>query len=357
MGKKLTSEERQRREAQAEAKRQARAETIEANRIKREAQAEAKRQARAETIEANRIKREAIEAEIQARRESGTLQPTTLKDICFPVEINDNPRNTNQEYSKVVTGFIGGEEVDLNYCSPRYELVPNETIFPKVEEILNQHGIAFTAEYTHIQNARFYGNFTIEDNRFSHKMKGTNDVIKFIWNFQHSYNGLTKYKGVAGFYRLVCENGLVIPVQEMKEYNLEIQGKHTAAIVHSLADFSQILTNVTSNLGEVKQSIVQKYELLGGRMLKNPQDRIEEVLKANKIAIIDDSKFNTLNDIQRRISNDVKKNVGYSKTGINDWLVYNGINQYLNDNSRNIAAPEKRRETDSKVLEYMLEYA
>jgi hypothetical protein len=41
---------------------------------------------------------------------------------------------------------------------------------------------------------------------------------------------------------------------------------------------------------------------------------------------------------------------------VNDWLVYNGINQYVNDNDLNIAAPEKRRETDSKVLEYMLEY-
>jgi len=42
---------------------------------------------------------------------------------------------------------------------------------------------------------------------------------------------------------------------------------------------------------------------------------------------------------------------------VNDWLIYNGINQYINDDSRNIASPEKRRETDSKVLEYMLEYS
>ena len=154
----------------------------------------------------------------------------TLQDLLFPVELRDNPRNTNREYSKVVTGIITGTvpmdesdvvikpkvilksdkishilptkekknmEIDLNYCSPVYELVPNSTIFPKVEEILNKHNIAFTVEYSQIQNTRFYANYTIDDPRFSYKMDGSDDEIKFIWNFQHSYNGLTKYKGIA----------------------------------------------------------------------------------------------------------------------------------------------------------------
>ena len=281
----------------------------------------------------------------------------TLNDLCFPVEIRDNERKTNREYSKVVTGVIGGEEVDLNYCSPIYELVLNETIFPKVVEIFKQQGIAFTAEFSHTNHARFYGNFIIEDPRFAYKMAGTNDEIKFIWNFQHSYNGLTKYKGVAGFYRLVCSNGLVVPVAEMKEYNLALEGKHTSSIIKSLEEFSQILVNVTNNLGTVKTAITAKYEMLGGRWVAKPEDRIQEVLMASKIAIIDNAKFNTLNDITNRIMSEANKTgLGYNGR-VNDWLIYNGINQYINDDDRNIAAPEKRRETDSKVLEYMLEYA
>ena len=247
--------------------------------------------------------------------------------------------------------------MDLNYCSPIYELVPNEMIFPKVEEILKQHNIAFSVQYTHTHNARFYGNFVIEDPRFAYKMNGTNDVIKFIWNFQHSYNGLTKYKGIAGFYRLICTNGLVVPVEEMNDYNLCVQGKHTASILHSLDNFADILVNVTNNLGEVKTSIVQKYELLGGRWVNAPEDRVKEVLEANKIALIENAKFNTMNDITGRIMAEANQTgLGYNGR-VNDWLIYNGINQYINDDTRNIAAPEKRRETDSKVLEYMLEYA
>ena len=280
----------------------------------------------------------------------------TLDELCFPVELIDNPNKTNQEYSKIVRGIVDGEEMDLNYCSPRYELVPNEMIFPKVEEILNDHNIAFSVVYSHTNNARFYGSYTIEDPRFAYKMAGTNDVIKFIWNFQHSYNGLTKYKGIAGFYRLVCSNGLVVPIEEMEEYNLVVQGKHTSSILHSLEEFSNILVKVLENIDDVKTSIVGKYEELGKQWRTNPEARIEEVLKACKISMIENSKFNTMNDIMNTITSEAN-NVGLGYNGkVNNWLIYNAINRYIHDDSRNIAAPEKRRETDSKVLEYMLEY-
>lgn len=280
----------------------------------------------------------------------------TLNDLTFPVELRDNPRNTNKEYSKVVTGIIDGEEFDLNYCSDYYQLVPNADIFPKVEDIFRRNNIAFSVEYSHTNHARFYGNYTIEDQRFAYKMKGTNDVIKFIFNFQHSYNGLTKYKGVAGFYRLVCTNGLTIPVKEMEEYNLQLSGKHTAAILHSIDEFEKILLNLAANLGTVKTAIVNRYELLGGRMVANVEDRVKEVLKAGSIIAVENNKFNTVNDIVNRINVEAKDAaLGYNGQ-INDWLIYNGVNQYLFDDSRNIIAPEKRRETDSKVLEYMLQY-
>jgi hypothetical protein len=278
----------------------------------------------------------------------------TLNDLTFPVELRDNLRKTNREYSRVVTGIIGGEEIDLNYCSPVYELVPCSDIFPKVEEIFNQKGIAFSANYSHTQNARFYGNYTIEDPRFGYRMQGTNDVIKFIWNFQHSYNGLTKYKGIAGFFRVICTNGLTVPIQEMKAYNLVLEGKHTSTILRSLQEFEAILQNVTTNLGQVKTAITAKYELLGGRWVANPQDRIKEVLNNSRIIVVDNAKFNTINDIMSRITKESQDtNLGYNGR-VNDWLIYNGINQYVNDDNRNIAAPEKRREVDSNVLEYML---
>lgn len=287
------------------------------------------------------------------------LQTTCeLNDIIFPVELRDNPRNTNSEYSKVVTGIIDGEEKDLNYCSPIYELVPNTSIFPVVEDILRKEKIAFTSQYSHTNNARFYGKYLIEDPRFAYTMEGTNDKIHFMWDFQHSYNGLTKYKGMAGFYRLVCTNGLVIPVQEMKEFNLVIEGKHTQAILHSLQEFQGIIQNMIASVDTIKTSITDKYEMLGGRMVVKVEDRIKEVLNVAGITAVDNSKYNTVNDILARINNEakgVKQDIGYNGR-VTDWLVYNGVNQYIFDGERNNNSPEKRRELDSKVLEHMLMY-
>ena len=278
----------------------------------------------------------------------------SLNDLLFPVELIDNPRNTNPEYCKVVTGIIDGQEYDLNYCSDRYALVPNANIFPQIESVLNAHGIKFDATYRHINNVRFYADYNINDKRYAYKMKNSNDLIQPMLRVQHSYNGLTKYRIVFGYFRLVCSNGLVIAVEEMKEFNLSIVGKHTEQILHSFDELDTMLVNFGENAKEITNALTTKYELLGGSWVENVQDRLTEVLKANKIAIVDTSKFNTLNDITARIMSEAKNpTLGYNGR-VNDWLIYNGVNQYL-FSDRTIAAPETKMETDSKVFEYLLE--
>lgn len=115
-----------------------------------------------------------------------------------------------------------------------------------------------------------------------------------------------------------------------------------------------MLQNFGQNAKQVTSDIVAKYELLGGRAVTNVQDRITEVLKAVKVTAVDNSKFNTVNDIVNRITKEATDpTLGYGGR-VNDWLIYNGINQYLHSD-RTIVAPELRMETDSKVFEYMLE--
>jgi hypothetical protein len=326
----------------------------------------------------------------------------TVEDLCFPVSLNSNPRRTNSEYSMVVTGIIKGfvsqgeegeevevevqdepqgeiesvetvevegVEVDLNYCSPRYELVPNSTIFPNIESVLKGirkdaltgetfevEPVEYTVEYKHINHVRFYAQYTITDKRFAYIMAGTNDVIQPMITVQHSYNGLTKYKIIFGYFRLVCTNGMTIPVSEMKKFNLVIEGKHTEIIRKSVDMLAEKLEYFVANAQDIKREITAQYERLASRFVTDVKARIEEVLEAAKIIAVDNKKFNTVNDIESRIMVEANKE-GFGYNGkVNDWLIYNGINQYLNDDTRNIAVPEKRMETDSKVLEYMLYY-
>lgn len=278
----------------------------------------------------------------------------TLNDLLFPVELIDNPNRTNSEYSKIVVGTLndgGDPQICLNYCSPRYELVPNADIFPKIEETLNNAGIEYISNYSHIDHARFYVNYRITDKRYGYKMKGSNgDTIEPVLRVQHSYNGLTKYKIHFGYFRLICSNGLTIPVQEMKEFNLSIIGKHTTSIIQSIDKLKAMLEYFQLNALQVTLAITAKYEELGGRMVNNVEDRIKEVLAATGIAAIENKNFNTLNYIVERIDSEK-----YLYNGnVNDFLIYNGINHYINNESLNIAAPEKRMENDSLVLEFML---
>lgn len=297
------------------------------------------------------------------------LNTCTLDELLFPVTIHDNPRRTNPEYSKVVTGYFptdettideGGnvvpivEEMDLNYCSPKYALVPNKAIFPEVEQVLFNNAIDFEAEYAHINNVRFYADYVITDKRYAYNIKGTTDTINPMLRVRHSYNGLTKYGIVFGYYRLVCTNGLTIPVAEMKEFNLSIVGKHTESILGSFEKLNTLLQYFAQNAKQITQTITAKYDALAEKVVAKPHERIAEVLEKSGIISVDNSKFNTVNDIMGRIMREANTpNLGYNGK-VNDWLIYNGINQYLNDESLNIAAPEKRAETDSKVLEFML---
>lgn len=302
------------------------------------------------------------------------LKKCGLDDLCFPVKLIENPNNCNTEHSKIVCGIIGNDPYHLNYCSSRYELVPNQEIFPVIEDILNKNGIEFESHYTHTKYSRFYAKYVITDPRFAYIMNGTNDVIRFVWNFQHSYNGLTKYRGTAGFYRQICTNGLMVPIKAMNKYNLCIQGKHTSSILGSLQSFKNILLTLIEDINVIKNDIGKNYEILGGRWVANVEDRVKEVLNTmNIVKSFDDIDLSIMsakdrgiyakqievnnekvNSILAVINNEANnKNLGYNGK-VNDWLIYNGINNYIHDDNRNVVAPEKRMETDGKVLEYLL---
>ena len=310
-----------------------------------------------ETITAVPVTRRERRAATREKKIKVGVKECTLEDLLFPVHCIKNPANTNSEYSKTVVGLVNGKLMNLNYCSNIYKLVPNKMIFPEIENVLDDNGIQYEKSYSHINHVKFYIEYKITDSRFAYRMKGTNDTICPLLKVTHSYNGLVKYKIIFGYFRFVCTNGLVIAVEQMKEFNLVIIGKHTEAILNSFSELDKMLKNFVENADTIISSITAKYEILGGRWVEKVEDRVTEVLKANKIAMIDNKNFNTLNYILDRIkveSTDKDLNLGYNGF-VNDWLIYNSINRYLYSD-RNIAAPDARMEKDSKIFEYLLKY-
>jgi len=278
----------------------------------------------------------------------------SLNELLFPVQIINNPNETNSEYAKIVVGQTYDKgEMHLNYCSPRYELVPNNDIFPNIEAVLKGNNIKYTVTYRHIDHVRFYADYIITDKKYEYSVNG-GDKIQPQISVQHSYNGLTKYVILFGYFRLICSNGLVIPLKEMNEFNLSITGKHTQNIKNSFLMLNQMLVNFSNNAKQITHEITKKYEVMADRYVPNMEDRINEVLSATGIIAVDNTKLNTvelITSIVNKEANDTSLPYGGI---VNDWLIYNGINQYIHDESLNKKIPEKRREIDQKVMEFML---
>jgi len=276
------------------------------------------------------------------------LKRISLNDLLFPVEkVLQTDFSCNSDYAYDIFGYINGIKTRLNSCSERYELIPNEDIFKTASHMLVDNNIDFTAKYYHLNYARFYADYEI--NNYEFKISA-NDIVKPMLRIQHSYNGLTKYMITFGYYRLVCTNGLTIPVKEKKEFNLSISGKHTTNIKKSIGTLFNTIQYFINN----GNTYINRFKFMADQIVVNPKDRITEVLNVAGISI-NNMKYgiNAVDYIINQMNEDFKK-LPELQNKVNDWIIYNGINHYINNNDYNMKSPEVRTEIDSNVLSYML---
>lgn len=247
---------------------------------------------------------------------------------------------TNSDYSHAIIGKIEGENKVLNVCSDRYELVKNAEIFPQIRQILNDAGLQFSEKYSMVNHARFYADYVIESE--STHIGAKNDIVKPLIRVRHSYNGLTKYAITFGYFRLVCDNGLVVPIEGKEATNLHIVGKHTISIRTSLDMLIQRLENFTINQNFYKQN----FDILGGQWVENPLQRISEVLEFAKIPE---------KKAEQVLSTVLDESAKLYDGKVNDWLIYNGVNQLIHkgDNKKVL---EQKELYDYKAIEYLLKH-
>ncbi len=296
----------------------------------------------------------------KAKREG--LKTCTLDEIMFPVE---NIRQTNfacnSDYTNDIFGYIPDMDkgisfrpqvthtkTRLNTCSGNYKLVSNAEIFLPVRELLYDKKIKFTETYMQKNNARFYGQFSIDEN--SYLINGNpDDKIYPMLRVQHSYNGLTRYAISFGYYRLVCTNGLTIPAKEMQDFNKSEGGKHTIQIEKSLKKLNTELNKFIDQ----SDKFLHNFDVLAQKEYTEVlkwENRLKEVMAATKISLGNNPEngWNYLKEIVTRESMDFYGGV------TNDFLIYNALNQFTYDNKLNTIVPEKREEIDRKVLIHML---
>ncbi len=283
----------------------------------------------------------------------------SLKEMLFDVKLVDTVDVAGipaiSEYSKTVIGNIDGQDTILNSCSERYNLIPNSEIFPQIEEVLNLLDVKYKKSYLMSEDrAMFDVSYIVEDDRFIYEpING--DKIALRIAVKHSYNGKLMYNITFGFFRFVCTNGLVIPVQELKQYNLYITGRHTEKINISLNKFKEKMVALLANPENIEQ-ISKMYNVLAAKKViaPNVKSTIEKVAKATGITLKEKGKSGgTMN----YITNIVNQEKEMLNTNVNYWLIYNAFNRYINDNSLNKSNPDKRAAKDEQLLKTMVAMA
>ncbi|MFW5891445.1 MAG: DUF932 domain-containing protein [bacterium] len=268
---------------------------------------------------------------------------TSLEKMLFDVEVikmqdlTGIPANSDYEYG--IIGHIDGEKRLLNACSERYELVDNKEIFPQIRQILNNSGLKFSENYQMTSShARFYADYVIESEQAA--IGSDLDIVKPLIRVRHSYNGMTKYAITFGYFRMVCDNGLVVPVKGKESTNLHIVGRHTTNIRRSFDMLIQRLEQFTTN----HKIYSEVYSDLARKEVLNVEDRVKEVL--NACSIPEKNSDKVIQSVKAEASN-------LYNGQINDWLIYNGVNQLVHK-GENKKVLEQKEVYDYKAIDFLV---
>lgn len=266
-----------------------------------------------------------------------------LEAIYFPVRLENTSELTgmlsNPECVMSVVATIDGQDRVLSTCGERYNLVSNEEVFTPIVEKLK--GYDYEVQVTTRNHAEFEVKFNITDSRLAVKIGDGEDLIFPQISLNRSYDGGSKYNAHAGFFRLICSNGLVIPYEGQENNSFSAVGKHTEKLSLTLDKINSVVDRILAE----SQKVAKKYEVLFDTKVENFEDRVVAVMEATKINLTKENRkdvVNLINDEMEQLNIDTA----------NDWLVYNGINSLIY--KTNVKTDEVRKGLDKRVLDYML---
>ena len=265
-----------------------------------------------------------------------------IKSIFFPVEKiptvdllpgYEYPSDSN--HAVVITKPDGTKKV-VNFCSEDYQLVKNSEVVPA---FLDEVSKFWDIDTQIRQNgwSQFFIDIIIKND--AHKVVQVGEVFPKI-RMVNSYDGRIRYHFNMGFWRKVCSNGLSIPLSE----NIVIRKLHTPGIT-KVTEFSAVLQMTTEFISKA-DGFVELYRELTDQVLRNPQDRVKEVIEETKFpSSLEESVMERLQFESRLIN-----------TPINDWMVYNAFNYQLNHSEEVKTKEMKRVEVDEEIINYLLNY-
>lgn len=266
--------------------------------------------------------------------------PTQIpKSLTLPVkkipmtELTDGLRFNNGLTHAIVIETDDGP-VMVNACSKNYTLMTNAEVFgPIIKGMDSTHDIELKVRTRY--HSKFYVDVVIKDKALLTKK----DMVYPRVRFMNSYDGSLKYSFSFGFYRVVCSNGLAVPVEGMSSKT--IKAMHTPSILDRWEKAEEKIRDFLKDSKELTDG----YRTLQERKLTLDEaiQRIQEVVKNTK------APTSRMEGMVNRLRAEVNSGLPPS-----DWLVYNAVNYELNHGGLN-TAPHKLDKVDNQVLKYIFD--
>jgi hypothetical protein len=267
------------------------------------------------------------------------------QQLLFPVEMVETSSITGgmitpSDSAYAVVGTIKGQKRLLQTCSKGYNLKKNAEIFPVIEDMLDKAGISYQAKYRHIGYAKFYVDYILTDTA-SHVGMEVDKIYPMI-SCTTSYNGKVPCTMSLGLHRLICSNGLTMPVFDRNQFNQTV--KHVDKLEIVFANWMEHIKRYIKEFKMKDNILLNNLNILANSPVMDIETRIEEVRNAVKFPA------KTI-DLAIEIATRETDMLGYQKS--NDWLVYNGMNEALYSNLSD-KHPEFKAEIDANVFDFIL---
>lgn len=224
----------------------------------------------------------------------------------------------------------------VNSCSKNYELIPNrDLITPLIEKLSDDHDIELKVK--HRDYSKFYVDVLFKDG----KQKLQKDDIFPRIRLINSYDGSIRYSFSTGFYRLVCENGMAVPIEDSAETKFKMMHTITAGNERAILKTQNAIEEFLERSPKLMQGFtpLMKKQIAFEAAVAKMQEIAEEIdLYPKKL----------IEEATARLQ--VEKGLGYQ---INDYLIYNAMN-YALMNADTQMKEHKRDNIDREVLNYLM---
>lgn len=264
----------------------------------------------------------------------------TLDKLYFPVEkvsVKEKGMIANPSASYLIIANIDGGEKLLNAVSERYNLVPCSDLFPRIIEMVESEGLAYTVLTKSLGHAKFYVHLHLND-ILIHIPNGP--TLSPVLKYQHSYDNSVKFDQYFGLKDAKTNRVYSAPLQNTEESKLRIASKHTDRL-------DECILRATLNLRSflsMKDTLRHRIGVLAASTQHNYKERLEIVLSQFSI-----KKGHDL------ITAQVEGQMRAMKCKANDWIIYSAIhNGYLFNDDLNIKHPEFRDKIDADILRYLI---